>query len=83
MKDLACKALVLLRDGSFGSLGGPLASVDPAVFNEDHPKLSTRDAQIDAIKKWYESNREALVWDVGQKRVVVRKDSLNPSKPKP
>jgi hypothetical protein len=70
VKDAAARSLVLMREGS-GDSPGRFASVDPKFFNQDEPDEKKRDAQIDALKKWYEENNDHLVWDSKQKKLTI------------
>ena len=70
IKDSAARALVLLREGA-GDSPGKFASVDPKSFDQVEPDEKKRDAQIDALKKWYEENKERLVWDAQNHKMTV------------
>lgn len=72
-KDLAAKVLVLLRQGWDQQLGGRFVEVDPALFNELEPDEEKRDSQIQALVKWYEDNRDKLVWDETLLKLVEKK----------
>ena len=71
-KDVAAKAFVLLREGLDDQLGGRFAPVDEKLFNELEPDESKRDAQIDALKKWYDENKGRLVWDSKKRRLMLK-----------
>ena len=71
IKDSAACALVLLREGS-GDSPGRFASIDPKLFDQNEPDEKKRDAQIDALKKWYEENKDRLIWDSKNRKMTVK-----------
>jgi hypothetical protein len=62
IKDAAARAMALLREGA-GDSPGRFASVDPKLFDQVEPDEKKRDAQINALKQWYEANKDRLIWD--------------------
>ncbi len=71
IKDNAARAFVLLREGSLES-PGRFASVDPKLFDQDEPDEKKRDAQITALKQWYEQNKGKLIWDSAKRKLTVK-----------
>jgi hypothetical protein len=72
INDSAARAMVLLREGASDS-PGRFASVDPKMFDQVEPDEKKRDEQIDALKKWYEENKDRLVWDAQNQKLGVVK----------
>jgi hypothetical protein len=71
-KDCAAKALVLLKDGAKDRFGGRFAQVDPKAFNELEPSETKRDAQIRALRQWYDENKDKLIWDSKNRKLAVK-----------
>ena len=72
IKDCAAKALVLLRDGAKDRFGGRFAQVDPKAFDELEPSEAKKDAQILALKQWYDENKDKLIWDSKNRKLAVK-----------
>ncbi len=75
VKDRAATGIVVLREGRKDSLGGPFMLIHSDLFNETEPDEKKKDAQIDALKKWYKANKDRLIWDSKANRLVVKEDS--------
>jgi hypothetical protein len=75
-KDSAAKSLALMRQGWDARSGGRFAQVDPKLFNELEPDEVKRNEQIDALTKWYEDNRDNLVWDSKARKLNVKAANL-------
>ncbi len=54
-----------------GKVDGRYPEIDPAFFDENEPDISKRDAQIDALKKWYADNKAKLVWNAASHRLEI------------
>lgn len=72
INDIAAKAFVQLRDGTDQPFGGRFFQPDPKVFDPTEADEAKRDKQIDALKQWYEANKERLAWDAEKKKLVVK-----------
>lgn len=72
VKDIAAKAMIVLREGNSSPFGGRFVEVDPKFFNQDEPDEAKRDEQIRAIQDWYAVNHERLVWDAEKKKLAVK-----------
>jgi len=72
IKDSAAKAFALLKEGTDDRFGGRFVRIDPDVFNEVEPDEAKRDAQIEALKEWYEKNKDRLVWDSKKGKLALK-----------
>jgi hypothetical protein len=68
INDVAARVFAILRKGT-QSYYSERAIFD--IFESDEAK---RDAQITALKEWYEQNRNRLIWDSTSSRLVVREE---------
>ncbi len=75
VKDLAAQAFAALRAGP-GAPGDPPSwmgfSGNNTFFNILEPDEAKRDAQIAALKKWYEDNKDRLTWDDVHHRLALK-----------
>lgn len=71
IKDSAAQSLARLRQGLDDPSVG-FSSVDPELFNQLEPDVKKRDEQIAALKGWYQENKDRLVWDAKQRKLVVK-----------
>ncbi len=71
MNDVAAVALVLMRNGTEDPFPGSSPRVDPTFFDVSDPEVASRDRQIEALKAWYETNKDHLRWSPEKKRLVV------------
>jgi hypothetical protein len=69
-KDSAGKTLAVMRQGVDEESGN--VDLDPLLFNETEPDEQKRDAQIDALKTWYEENKDKLVWDPKLRKLIPK-----------
>jgi hypothetical protein len=72
LKDSAAKSLALLRQGWDERFGGRFVQIDSKLFNESEPDEAKRDAQIAALKTWYEENKDNLEWDAKARKLRVK-----------
>ncbi len=73
VKDTAAKAFIVLRDGTKDRFGGRFFQVDPKVFNELDPDAAERDKQIEALRQWYEKNKDHLAWNSQANKLDLKK----------
>ena len=66
LMDLAAAAFAALRTGPgepYSPLGFLVGQGGPKLFDPFEPDESRRDAQSEALKKWYRDNEVRLTWD--------------------
>jgi len=70
VKDAAARALATMRQG----LGrqSRVLNLSPELFNQVEPDTAKRNAQIDALKRWYQEHRDHLQWDSSSRRLVIK-----------
>ncbi len=71
-KDSAAKSLAMMRQGWNERFGGRFVEIDPKLFNGLEPDERNRDDQIAALVKWYDENKDKLVWDSKARRLTVK-----------
>ena len=71
IKDLAAKAFFELRNENDPQFRGHVFRIDGSIFNPSMDQ-SSRDQQIEEMKRWYERNKERLDWDVERNCLVIR-----------
>ncbi len=75
VQDLAAMAFGALRTGP-GESGFPgnffMGEAGTDLFNPLESDESKRDAQIDALKKWYRDNEARLTWDEAHHRLALK-----------
>lgn len=71
-KDSAAKSLAVMRQGWNARFGGRFVQVDPKLFNESEPDEAKRDEQIEALRQWYEDNKDKLVWDSKARKLAIK-----------
>lgn len=70
VKDMAARAFAMMRQG----LGSErrFFNVKPELFNQFEPDVRKRDAQIDALKHWYQEHKDRLQWDSSSRKLVIK-----------
>jgi hypothetical protein len=72
VKDTAAHAFALMKEGAKDSFRGRFAEPSRTLFNRLEPDVAKRDAQITALKQWYEQNKEHLTWDPKKGRLALK-----------
>ncbi len=47
-------------------------NVKPELFNQFEPDVQKRDAQIEALKHWYQEHKDHLQWDSSSRKLVIK-----------
>jgi hypothetical protein len=71
-KDRAAKTLAVMRQGLDDPEESGYVHLDPLLFNETEPDEKKRDAQIEALSKWYEENKDKLIWDSKFRKLIEK-----------
>jgi len=78
VKDKAAAAFAVLTGRTQELVPGPKDSrfidLDPEVFDEENPDTAARNKQIEALKAWYERNKQELVWDSEKLEITVKQE---------
>lgn len=76
VKDQAAMVFALMKGHAKelmpGFVDGRFLEIDPAVFDQEESDSAKRDTQIEALKTWYEENKDNLVWNSDAHKLDVK-----------